>query len=203
MDGGKAWISFEDETTLTFDELSIVNGAHVAFESPAENQAARTVTINKLMGSDVIDKSSIGTVHVGPQVSAVVISSDYYLPVNLKVHKDGFLSLPDRLHLFNSNSAVNGTVHGAQELSLVESVLMLGENAQSPGEGRVKIHSLAVMSSAKLILIGKQVLEGDKLQVGPGGQVICRQATFTFTTVIVDEGGHLNGNGQGNSDSRK
>ena len=185
-----------DINSFTFDEVHILNGAHVAFSPDDPTVAAnRLITINKLVGSDVQDVSSLGTLHVGPDQSVFVVYSSYYLAVNLNVYKLSKISLPDRVKMYQTTNYINGTLYGARDLTLVDASLYVSKDAMSASgmAGNVEFGTFRVLSNAKLYFTDDVAYEisGDAMEIGPGGQVMGREVIFKVTSILVDEKGHL------------
>lgn len=89
-----------------------MNGAHMAIEPPASSGEKHTINIVELIGSDVKDKNSLGTIHVGPNQVVFITLAEYYFPANLHVYEDGEISFPDAVKLYNTKSYIKGSISG-------------------------------------------------------------------------------------------
>ena len=151
---GQTHVTLTAGDSLTLDELSVCNAAHVTFSSTGTDRF--DVTINQMLGSPVIDRQALGRLTVGPDHTVTVVSTDLYVPVNINLLPGGVLTLPRVVKLLNTDSLINGTLGGVEELTIVKSSLTFGSQAQSSSaiaHGYLNLDHITVLSGGEVHML--------------------------------------------------
>ena len=192
-DGGRSWLTFDHSTsTLHFDEVHLLNGAHLVIVPP--QSGTHTVTIEKFVGSEVYTAAQLGTLNIGPRVAVTIVQSDVYLAAHMKVHSSGRVQLPDTVQMYKTSNNIQGALVGVHALTVVDATLVLG--SQFPNH---TIDRLKVLTGGKLYMTDtvQYTLSGSEVEIGAGGCIFCRQIIFRVDTFTLHDGGRLDADSRG------
>lgn len=191
----------------TFDEVYLLNGAHLGMELATNTTTLRSVTVNRWRGSDFQIQSLLGTVHVGPRQELHILQADAYVPFNARVYSNGRLDIPATVRWFNTDNVINGSLGGLQHLTLIHANLTFGATARSVGvasAGEFHWSSLNILSGSHLVTTASvlyQIYTVDFV-VGSGGTWLARHLSVdSSNSIMVEEGGVIDLNYQGHNSS--
>ena len=179
-----------------FEKISILNGAHLAFEVGPDGSAPRKITAYNIIGSDVTQPLLLGTLHVGPGQDFSIVQSSSYLAVNLQVYLKAALSLPNRVIMYNTHNDIRAPVSGLQHLTVIKSNLTFTNTSKTTGQaadGSFKVTTLTLQAGSLVDMkdIPLCRLELSDLNVGPRTRLLSRKMNITAKTVTIEESGHI------------
>ena len=192
-DGGRSWLTFEPSTsTMHFDEVHLLNGAHLAVAPPQSD--THRVIFGKLVGSGVYTAARLGTLDIGPGVVVTIVKSDVYLAAHINVHSRGRVLLPKSVQMYQTLNNIQGALDGVHTLSIVYATVVLGR--QFPNH---TIDRLKVLAGGELQMTdtAQFTWSGSEVEIGAGGRIVCRRVIFLVNKLTVHEGGRLDADGQG------
>ena len=187
---------------FVFDEVKLGRSAHLAIEP--EVGRARLHSFKKFTGT--FEGDSFGFVHVGPKQFLVVSATDYYIPLNLRIYRAGYVKLPPRIMLHkNSLTLDEGSLFGVRDLTISECSVEFGLNSAAQDKGTPKpmvfeFNSITLMNAGKLLLTTspeKYHLRVGTLLVNPGGLLEGKLVSIEATRVLIEESGRISLDGQG------
>lgn len=187
---------------LIIDEVRLGGSAHLAIELDSSN--IRLHTFRKFYGT--FEGNSFGFVHVGPRQLLTIPDTDYYIPVNLKIYRSGYIKLPNRVMLHkNSLSLDAGYLIGVTDLTISQCKVTFGADSGALNTGALQamqftFQTVTLMSQGSLEMAAvdaKYSLNIDSLVINSGGELIGRNLTVVAKSVSVDESGKISLDGQG------
>ena len=184
-----------------FDEVHLGGSAHLAFEKDRER--VRMHRLKKFSGD--FQGGSYGFLHVGPLQFIVITETNYYIPMNLRIYRYGYIRLPPRLMLHKNSLSLNGYLIGVNDITVSQCVVTFGERSGAEVTGRLEYRhytfkSLTIMDSG--IVKGTNTVQQftmnvDTLTVEAGGMLTGRYLSVMSRSLNVKESGQLNLDGQG------
>lgn len=184
-----------------FDEVTLGGSAHLAFEGNREQ--IRLHSIKKLSGN--FQGGSYGFLHTGPFQFIVISQTNRYIPVNLRIHRNGYLRLPSQIMLHKNYFSLNGYLIGVNHLRISESVVTLGDRSGAEVTGLLQhrhysFKTVTVMNRG--VLKGtdtknKFTLKVDTFTIEAGGIVTGSNVSVESKFLTVKESGQVNVDGQG------
>lgn len=187
---------------ITIDEVKLGGSAHLAIELDSSN--IRLHTFRKFYGT--FEGNSFGFVHVGPRQLLTIPDTDYYIPVNLRIYRSGYIKLPDRVMLHKNSLSLNaGYLIGVTDLTISQCKVTFGVDSGALKTGALKVmqftfQTVTLMSQGTLEMASidaKYSLSINSLVINSGGELIGRNLTVIATSVSVDESGKISLDGQG------
>lgn len=187
---------------LIIDEVRLGGSAHLAIELDSSN--IRLHTFRKFYGT--FEGNSFGFVHVGPRQLLTIPDTDYYIPVNLKIYRSGYIKLPNRVMLHKNSLSLNaGYLIGVTDLTISQCKVTFGADSGALNTGALQamqftFQTVTLMSQGSLEMAAvdaKYSLNIDSLVINSGGELIGRNLTVVAKSVSVDESGKISLDGQG------
>ncbi|KAI8478546.1 hypothetical protein Bbelb_437250, partial [Branchiostoma belcheri] len=194
---GRTWVNVPPSGSYNFATLDLRGNAHLAFDvDAAAPNLVRYYTVQKLVGDRTGDVSSLPTLNVGPGQMITIQRTDYYLPINFKVHKNGELSMPSSIMLHKGLNIVEGTLSGISELTVADSTLTFGGEAETATSDQDHpildfTTSLTVGANAVVHMTGTESLyelKAQTLTVQARGRLVAKrlQDMVPLTTTLVE-----------------
>ncbi|KAI8481428.1 hypothetical protein Bbelb_408020, partial [Branchiostoma belcheri] len=194
---GRTWVNVPPSGSYNFATLDLRGNAHLAFDvDAAAPNLVRYYTVQKLVGDRTGDVSSLPTLNVGPGQMITIQRTDYYLPINFKVHKNGELSMPSSIMLHKGLNIVEGTLSGISELTVADSTLTFGGEAETATSDQDHpildfTTSLTVGANAVVHMTGTEnlyELKAQTLTVQARGRLVAKrlQDMVPLTTTLVE-----------------
>lgn len=189
---------------LAIDEVKLGGSGHLAIEP--DSSLIRLHTFRRFYGT--FEGDSFGFLHVGPRQLLTIPNTDYYIPVNLKVYKSGYIQLPDRVMLHKNSLSLNaGYLIGVKDLTISQCRVTFGERSGALIAGSLqathfKFQTVTIMSQGFLDMIATNTdysLEMDSLVINSGGVLTGRNVAIVAQTVTVDESGMISLDAKGES----
>lgn len=187
---------------LIIDEVKLGGSAHLAIEPDGSN--IRLHTFRKFYGT--FEGNSFGFVHVGPHQLVTIPDTEYYIPLNLKIYRSGYIKLPNRVMLHKNSLSLNaGYLIGVTDLTISQCKVTFGSDSGAIKTGALQamqftFQTVKLMSRGSLEMAAvdaKYALSVDSLEINSGGELIGRNLTVVAKFVIVDESGKINLDGGG------
>ena len=187
---------------LVIDEVKLGGSAHLAIEADSSN--TRLHTFRKFYGT--FEGNSFGFVHVGPGQVLTIPDTDFYIPVNLKIYRSGYIKLPNRVMLHKNSLSVNaGYLIGVTDLTISQCKVTFGADSGALSTGALQemqftFQTVTLMSEGSLELTAvdaKYSLNTGSLVINSGGELLGRNLTVVAKSVTVDESGKISLDGQG------
>ena len=187
---------------LIIDEVKLGGSAHLAIEPDGSN--IRLHTFRKFYGT--FEGNSFGFVHVGPHQLVTIPDTKYYIPLNLKIYRSGYIKLPNRVMLHKNSLSLNaGYLIGVTDLTISQCKVTFGSDSGAINTGALQamqftFQTVKLMSQGSLEMAAvdaKYALSVDSLEINSGGELIGRNLTVVAKFVIVDESGKINLDGGG------
>ena len=184
------------------DEVKLGGSAHLAIEPDGSN--IRLHTFRKFYGT--FEGNSFGFVHVGPHQLVTIPDTDYYIPLNLKIYRSGYIKLPNRVMLHKNSLSLNaGYLIGVTDLTISQCKVTFGSDSGAVNTGALQamqftFQTVTLMSQGSLEMAAvnaKYALNVESLVINSGGELIGRNLTVVAKFVTVDESGKLNLDGGG------
>lgn len=187
---------------LTITEVKLGGSAHLAIEP--DSAKTRLHTFAQFYGT--FEGNSFGFVHVGPHQLLAMPDTDYYIPVNLKIYQSGYIQLPNRVMLHKNSLSLNaGYIIGVKDLTISQCTVTFGAGSGALSAGSLqamyfKFQTVTIMSQGTLDMVARNTnysLDIDSLVINSGGVLNGGRVGILAQSVIVDESGKINLDGQG------
>ena len=184
------------------DEVKLGGSAHLAIEPDGSN--IRLHTFRKFYGT--FEGNSFGFMHVGPHQLVTIPDTDYYIPLNLKIYRSGYIKLPNRVMLHKNSLSLNaGYLIGVTDLTISQCKVTFGSDSGAVNTGALQamqftFQTITLMSQGSLEMAAvnaKYALNAESLVINSGGELIGRNLTVVAKFVTVDESGKINLDGGG------
>lgn len=187
---------------LIIDEVRLGGSAHLAIEFGGSN--VRLHTFRKFFGN--FEGNSFGFVHVGPYQFLTIPDTDYYIPLNLKVYRSGYIKLPNRVMLHKNSLSLNaGYLIGVTDLTISQCKVTFGADSGALNTGALQamhftFQTVTLMSQGTLEMASvdsKYTVSLDSLVINSGGELTGRNLSVVAKSVSVDESGKISLDGGG------
>lgn len=188
---------------FSVDELILGGGSHLAIEPELHRGNIRLHTFGKITGT--FEGGAYGFLHTGPRQLVQTESTDYYIPMNLKIYEDGYLKLPANVMLHKNSLSLNGYLLGVRDIKISSCSVNFGKNSGSKTRGFVETRafyfdSMTLLDGAYLRLLdtsNEYVLRADNMAIYTGGTIEGNNLTLVAHDIVVKEGGTIKLDGQG------
>lgn len=185
------------------DELILGGGSHLGVEPELHRGNIRLHTFGTIKGT--FEGGSYGFLHTGPSQLIQIEKTDYYIPMNLKIYKDGYLKLPSEVMLHKNSLSLNGYLIGVRDIKISNCLVNFGNNAGSTTKGVVKTRdfyfdSIGLLDGAYLRFLDtskEYTLRTNNIVVNTGGTIEAKNFTLIANDVVIREGGIIKLDGQG------
>ena len=135
-----------------FNVLTLGGSAHLAFE---KSRLAHTSVITAQQFIGTYEGKSFGYIHAASRQLIVIANSDFYVPVNLQIYRDGAVQLPTKVMLHGNNLNLEGSLCGIRDLSISSGTLTVSSLSKvgyflsgSPG---FDLNKLSIFASASVV----------------------------------------------------
>ena len=175
-----------------FQYLTLGGSAHVAFALNSQSYIS-TFVVETLIGT--FEGDSYGYIHSGARQCVAILKSDFYVPINLQVYRDGSVQLPKRVMLHKNNLNLDGSLSGLQELSVSASIIQLSASSSigyslssTPG---IDVNKLTVLAGASIVgpqdTLTSYTFKVTDLTVEASGKIKGRNLLFDTNTFILQD----------------
>lgn len=186
---------------ISFDEVRLGGGAHLAFEFDPKH--LRMIEIRKLVGD--YEGGHFGYIHAGPNQFLAIRETNYYIPVNLKVYENGIVHIPNRIMLHKSSLSLEGYLIGVRDLTISECLVNIGSSGSiltrgTPKAAHLDIDSIKILNNGILRMadtMNEYILKSKILELNPGGMILGTNVTILADSMTVHESSHVSFDGQG------
>lgn len=199
---GWTWITFdEDNSEYNIQVLKLMSGSHVALQPIEDITKPRKFTTRSIQGDGFIkDPKMQGTLHVGAHQEFKIVNADLYVPTNLRLYKDGHLSLqPNQIKFINANLYINGTLNVLGSCEMVRSNLYFGASSNSDrnfvaGKYTYSGVSLSVSVGSKVYMTEEVDYQAtfETLNIKTSSQFVGRKVSLEVQTLLIEPGGKMN-----------
>ena len=136
-----------------FNVVTLGGSAHMAFE---QSRLAHTsvITFKQFIGT--YEGNSFGYIHAVAKQLIIIANSEFYVPVNLQIYRDGIVQLPTKVMLHRNNLNLEGSLCGIRELSVSAGTLTVASTSKVgyslSGSAGFDLSKLSVFASASIVV---------------------------------------------------
>ena len=196
-DSGRTWLTFSHSSLqlLSFDELHLLNGAHLALEPVDVAGTKHELFVQTLIGENFVKTTSnMGTLHVGQNQEMTIRQTNLYMPAHIRVYENGLMTLPSTTKWIGAKNIVNGTIGGLSDVTLVHTDFYLAETSKTYGMTQAATYtfsSLTLMAESTIHLTSNMTtysLAPATLYMAATSQIRGYRVSLECTTMETEEG---------------